>query len=140
MKVYLMDGYTICTDEVIEGAQAEWELTPLQTELINAGGSVVFNAGVLTVKPAPAVTETVAKIGLTKLEFMQRFTDTELATLYSVAKTNAAVEVWLAKFNATTPDEKGCSVYLNDPRTIESIQMLESAGLIASGRASEILS
>lgn len=139
MKAYMMDGYIVCTDEVITGALLEWELTPLQAELVNAGGTATYANGVLTIKPAPPVVEEAQSVGLTKLEFMNRFTDAELAAIYTVAKTNVAVEIWLAKFNATTPDELGYSVYLNDPRTIESIHMLEAAGLLAAGRAAEIL-
>jgi hypothetical protein len=140
MKAYLMDGYIVCTDTPIEGAILEWELSSLQAELINAGGTVEYNAGTLTIKPAPPVVEETQSVGLTKLEFMQRFTDAELDALYTVAKTNVAVEIWLAKFNATTPDAQGYSVYLNDQRTIDSVNMLEAAGLLAAGRAAEILS
>ena len=140
MKAYKFEKYITCTEEELTGYELVWDLTELQTELINAGGTVEYSNGTLTIKPAPPVVEEVKSVGLTKLEFMQRFTDVELATLYTVAKTNVAVEIWLAMFNATTPDAQGYSVYLNDPRTIESVQMLEAAGLLAAGRAAEILS
>lgn len=77
--------------------------------------------------------------GLSKLQYMNRFTDEELVTIYSVAKSNVAIEVWLAKFNASTPDESGNSIYLDDPNTIRGIYALEHFGLIGEGRASEIL-
>jgi hypothetical protein len=75
---------------------------------------------------------------LTKLAYMNRFTDTELGTIYSVAKTNIGVEVWLAKFNAATPEADGTSIDLDDPRTLGGLQALEAAGLIGAGRALEI--
>ena len=76
---------------------------------------------------------------LSKLEYMNRFTDTELAGIYAAAKTVVAVEVWLAKFNATTPEPDGTSIDLDDPRTIEGLQGMEVAGLLGAGRAAEIL-
>jgi hypothetical protein len=80
-----------------------------------------------------------SKRRLTKLAYMNRFTDIELATIYSVAKTEIAVEVWLAKFNAATPEADGTAIDLDDPRTIGGLQALEAAGLIGAGRAMEIL-
>lgn len=76
---------------------------------------------------------------LTKLEYMNRFSDTELTGIYSAAKVSIDVEVWLAKFNAATPDADGTSVDLDDPRTIAGAQTLQAAGLIGPGRAAEIL-
>jgi hypothetical protein len=75
---------------------------------------------------------------LTKLAYMNRFMDTELDTIYSVAKTDIGVEVWLAKFNAATPEADGTSIDLDDPRTLGGLQALEEAGLIGAGRALEI--
>ena len=92
MKAYLMDGYIVCTDEVITGALLEWELTPLQAELVNAGGTATYADGVLTIKPAPPVVEEVQSAGLTKLEFMNRFTDQELATMRWASYPNCPFE------------------------------------------------
>jgi hypothetical protein len=82
-------------------------------------------------EPAPYVPP--ARI-ISKLEYMNRFTDAELQTIYSTAKTVVAIEVWLAKFNATT------DIDLDDPRTISGLASMEDFGLIALGRAQEILS
>jgi hypothetical protein len=70
---------------------------------------------------------------------MNRFTDTELANIYSAAKSSVMVEVWLEKLNAASPEADGTSVDLDDPRTVAGIQLLEAGGLIAVGRAAEIL-
>jgi hypothetical protein len=70
---------------------------------------------------------------------MNRFTDDELAAIYTAAKSVMQVEVWLAKFNAATPDADGTSIGLDDPRTIEGLQGIEASGLLAAGRAAEIL-
>lgn len=76
---------------------------------------------------------------LTKLAYMNRFTDLELEGIYSAAKVSVAVEVWLAKFNATTPDADGTAIDLDDPRTIDGLSDMEAATLIGVGRAAEIL-
>ena len=78
-------------------------------------------------KPEPAKTK------LTKLEYMNRFADTELAGIYTAAKSVIAVEVWLEKFKLAT------EIDLTDERTIAGLQALESAGLLDTGRAAEIL-
>lgn len=76
----------------------------------------------------------VAESGITKLAFMERFTESELVAIYSAAKQSVAVEVWLEKLKMTTGN-----IVLTDFRTISGVRGLEAAGLIASGRAMEIL-
>jgi hypothetical protein len=85
----------------------------------------------------PAPMPTVRR--LSKLAYMNRFTDAELAGIYGAAKTVVSVEVWLAKFNATTPEADGTSIDLDDPRTVAGLQGMEAAGLLGAGRAAEIL-
>lgn len=84
---------------------------------------------------APVIIEPVIepKTTLTKLEYMNRFTDTELTGIYTAAKSVVEIEIWLEKFKVTT------EVDLTDPRTVSGVQALEDAGLIAAGRAQEIL-
>lgn len=83
-----------------------------------------------TVAPAPLP---VAITKLTKLEYMNRFTDTELAGIYTAAKVSIDVEVWLEKFKLAT------EIDLTDERTIAGLRTLEAAGLLVEGRAAEIL-
>ncbi len=71
---------------------------------------------------------------LTKLQYMERFTDQELAAIYTAAKTNIQVEIWLEKFKATT------EINTADLRISVGLQALETAGLLAAGRAQEIIS
>jgi hypothetical protein len=70
---------------------------------------------------------------LTKLQYMSRFTDAELAAIYTAAKASVQVEVWLDKFKLAQ------EIDLTDPQTIAGVQALEAAGLLAAGRAAEIL-
>jgi hypothetical protein len=70
---------------------------------------------------------------LTKLEYMNRFEDNELAAIYTAAKSIIQIEIWLEKFKLAT------EIDLTDPRTIGGVQALEAAGLIGQGRSLEIL-
>ena len=70
---------------------------------------------------------------LTKLGAMNLFTDDELAGIYSAAKVNVGIEVWLEKFKAAQ------DVNLDDPRFRGGINALESVGLLPPGRAAQIL-
>ena len=70
---------------------------------------------------------------LSKLECMELFTESELVSIYTAAKTIVQIEIWLAKFNQAQEINK------DDPRIIAGINSLETAGLIGVGRAKEIL-
>lgn len=75
-----------------------------------------------------------------RLAFMNRFTDTELGRIFSAAKVSVAVEVWLAKFNAATPEADGTCIDTENQEVIEGLIGLEQAGLLDAGRvASDIL-
>jgi hypothetical protein len=76
---------------------------------------------------------------LTKLDFINRFTDQEYVTILGATKQSLLVEAWWKKFELSTPNLDGTSIDLNDPRTIAGVQGLEAMGIIAEGRAAEIL-
>lgn len=77
--------------------------------------------------------QVVPKRVITKLEYMNKFTDVELATIYTLAKTNVGIEIWLEKFKLAS------DINLDDVRTIGGVTALEQAGIIGPGRAQEIL-
>lgn len=86
----------------------------------------------------PATVSFVEKDGaarrlISKLDYMNRFTDAELVAIYTAAKTNVNVEIWLEKFKLAA------EINLDDPKTATGLQALEALGLIAAGRAAEIL-
>lgn len=81
--------------------------------------------------PQPAIQRQVARES--RLAFMERFADQELVSIYDAAKTSTAVFVWLEKLRSID------SIDPHDPRTIAGAKLLESAGVIAEGRADEIL-
>lgn len=70
---------------------------------------------------------------LSKIEYMKRFKDIELATIYSIAKQDIRMEIWLEKFKAVS------EVDLTDPLTIAGVYSLETNKIISAGRAEEIL-
>lgn len=70
---------------------------------------------------------------ISQLDYMERFTDAELESIYGAEASSLAVRVWLKKFEAAD------FIDLADPRTLSGLQALESNGLIGPGRSLEIL-
>ncbi len=85
--------------------------------------------GVMT-EEAPIVPTGVT---LTKLEYLRRFTQAERITIRTVAETNPILADYMELLNIAT------EVNTNDPDTVAAVHMLEAVGLIATGRAKEIL-
>lgn len=83
--------------------------------------------------PIVPTPEPVLKSVLTPLEFLNRFTNDEAKTILGLSKTNPDVELWWLKYN------KAQDIDLDDPQTIEGVNMLETATILAPGRAAEIL-
>lgn len=73
------------------------------------------------------------KTDLSNLDFLNRFTQAERIAIRTAAASNAAVADYLAMQTAAS------GISLIDPRTIEGVNALEAAGLIAAGRAAQIL-
>lgn len=91
-----------------------------------------YPSGAMTMElnnPAPPIVQTT----LTRLQFLNLFTDAELAGIYTAAKTVVAIEIMLDKFRAAEFIDKA------DLQTIGGVTALETAGLIAAGRAAQIL-
>lgn len=70
---------------------------------------------------------------ITKLAFLDRFTDQELANIIDASKTNSLIAVWIKKLDLAE------NMLLTDERTINGVFTLEQVGLLAEGRATEIL-
>jgi len=70
---------------------------------------------------------------LPPLEFRDRFTPAEEVAITEAAMAAAPLRVWLDRLNAAT------YVDLDEPRTVEGLTVLESAGLLAPGRREAIL-
>lgn len=87
----------------------------------------IWNPQTLDYDPKPA------KKIKTPLEFMELFTDAELAVIYAAADVDASVNVFIKKL------ERAQEVDLGNPTTITGVNALEAGGLIAPNRSTEIL-
>lgn len=112
-------GYPSVVYEDAHGARQVF-FNPSDMEAVEA-----WKAGI----DIPADTSTISK-----LDFLNRFTDdVEFPALKAAEATNLDVAGFWEKFRAAE------YISLTDPRTITMVQKLEDGGLLAVGRAAEIL-
>ena len=76
---------------------------------------------------------------LTKLAFVALIGEDAFKAVLAAAKVNVDIEAFVKLIDWATPEADGTSIDLDDPRTISGLYALEAAGLIAPGRAQEIL-
>jgi hypothetical protein len=86
-------------------------------------------------QPAPYVPPTRR---LTKLAFVGRL-GSDFTAILQAAKMSVEVEAFVKMLDWATPDADGTSVDLDDPRVTYALGMLEAGGLLAEGRAAEVL-
>lgn len=119
-----------CDQAFADSIASDWDaVVPSQ----GSGIGWTYVDGVFTAPLPPAPTPPAPVRRLTKLAYMNRFTDAELAGIYTAAKTVVQVEIWLEKFKLAT------EINLDDPETVAGLLAMEAAGLLTSGRAAEIL-
>jgi len=70
---------------------------------------------------------------LTHERFIQRFTPSEWEAMTAAARSNAAMDAWMRRFSLAT------FVSIEDPATVAGVHALELAGILAPGRANEVL-
>jgi len=75
---------------------------------------------------------------LSKLGFVGRLGD-DFATILAAAKASVEIEMFVRMLDWATPEADGTSVDLDDPRIMSALNTLETLGIIAAGRAQEIL-
>lgn len=71
---------------------------------------------------------------LTKVQYLKRFTQAERIAIRNAGAVNDQVKDYIEMLNAVTD-----LVHLEDPITAAGLYALEAAGLLAAGRAVEIL-
>ena len=71
------------------------------------------------------------------VSYMRRFTQAERIAIRAAASQSAVLDDYLKLLDATI--QQGGIVNLDDIDTVAAVQMLEQVGLIAAGRAAEIL-
>lgn len=138
-KTYAISGnfVTVSEDEIqpIE-YDAVFEINEIEAEIIKSGGTVSFSEGRLIITPlAPIVIGPIQSASriITQEMFTRKLTQDELRTIYTVAKTNIDLEIWLDRFKMAK------EIDLDDPFMIKGLNNLEAFGLLATGRSSEIL-
>lgn len=95
----------------------------------NAGPGWLYDGVVFSAPPVPTPVAT----PWTKKEFLLKFTPAEYAAIAAATKTNAVLDYYWQLFMVAE------NVLKTDPATIDGINALEGAGLLAAGRAAEIL-
>lgn len=70
---------------------------------------------------------------ITKLEYLRRFTTDERVAIRAAASANPVLDDYLKLM------ELAQEINLDDQDTVSAVNMLEQAGLIALGRAAEVL-
>lgn len=70
---------------------------------------------------------------LTHEQFIKRFTEAEWQAMTEAARANAAMNAWMLRFSMATV------INLDDLSTQAGVQALELAGLLAMGRAAQVL-
>lgn len=70
---------------------------------------------------------------ITKLAYMNRFTNAELVAIYTAAKSSIQLEIWIDKLKLAS------EVDLNNEEVKAGLMALETMTLIGKGRADEIL-
>lgn len=70
---------------------------------------------------------------ITRLQFLSRFTDAEMQAVIAASDQSPALRAALLKWQTAE------GIALTDPQTVAGVQALEIAGLIAEGRAEQIL-
>lgn len=76
---------------------------------------------------------------VSKIAFIHRFTDGEFVGVLTAAQQSMALASWVKKLDMVTPEADGTSLDLTDPQVIGGVKLLEQSGLIAVGRAAQIL-
>ena len=105
-----------------------------------------YNHNLVIPVEAPVATRRVTKLQFRNLFSAQEKVAIEFASLDNPNGTqeerlkSAGLRVFLADVESATPEPDGTSIDLDDPRTVAGVNALETYGLIATGRAAEILS
>lgn len=116
----------------IEADSVQWAIDNLDGDWVAMpeGAGIGWNWDGTTATPPPV---TPPRMRLTKLEFRRRFTFAEKQAIYAAAEVSADIRIFLDDIQAAEYIE------LDNADTIAGVGALETAGLIAAGRADEIL-
>ena len=126
-----------CLYSVVSNALLEVDIVPITPQAGQATCTLARDTlpdfAIEAWNPAILMFQTKSAILLTRREFIKRFTAVEYGAIKAAASQNVTLDYYwqmlmLAEY-----------VTLSDPDTVAGVQMLEQAGLIGSGRSTEIL-
>lgn len=133
----------LCSDESIAFQEVWAGMVQRYTDA--EGNTVELPAGVTQVlqqvypewalpDPAPAIEQPLVEAReVTKLDFIDRL-GADYLTILAVAKTSVEVEAFVNRFNYADG-----LISLDDPRLVAGLQAFEAMGMMAPGRAGEVL-
>jgi len=70
---------------------------------------------------------------MSQIHFLERIKHDELVGIYTLAETDVNVKIWLDKFKMAQ------EIFFDDPEMQANLPLFELAGVLAPGRAAEIL-
>lgn len=114
-------------------------LRPDYTDIIelqdgqSCGPGDAYENGEFLKPPAPPIPEPEPIRIISRFAFRSRFTTEEKQAIYTVSESNITIKIWLDDLASAE------NVDLDLPETVSNVTALESAGLIAEGRAAAIL-
>jgi hypothetical protein len=129
---YYFDQWGWLTAEVLPGRTTE--VVPPENTPEGKAANWTGHAWVVINYSAPPVStpEPVSRI-FTQVEWLRRFTSTERINIRAAAAVNPVLDDYIRLMDATP------EIHADDPDTIGGVQTLEAVGLLATGRAEEIL-
>ncbi|WP_150428864.1 hypothetical protein [Dechloromonas sp. CZR5] len=74
---------------------------------------------------------------ITGVSYLRRFSQEERIAIRDAAKTSSVLDDYLKLLDATIA--QGGVINLDDPDTVAAVNLLEQSGLLAPGRAAEVL-
>lgn len=106
----------------------------VETEIAGPGWSWTQEGGFTPPEPTPASPSPQPSAILTRLEFLRRFTPTERQAIRSARAQSVELDDFMFLL------EMAETIHLDNADVIAGLALLEASGLLAAGRASEILS
>ena len=129
---YYFDNYGWLTSEVLPGRSTD---VPPQEDIPEGKAANWTGHGWLVINySAPPVYDPVTEAKIySQVEWLRRFTANERIAIRAAAAANPLLDDYIKLMDATQ------EIHVDDPDTISGVQTLEAVGLLAVGRADEIL-
>lgn len=118
--------YEIATGRLVSSTKLDIDEIPAGMAVKQSNKKGIWNTETLDFDPIPE------KKVVEKLEFLDMFTDSELAGILAAAKNDVSVELFIKKLDLAD------RINIKSEKVKAALSAMESAGLLASGRADDI--